>query len=730
MDENTVQIPGWKIVRTIGKGSFGCVYEVEKEDEFGESIRSAPKVISIPESNSEIDAYRDDGYDDVSLTALYRSRVEDITSEFRLMNKLKGCSNIVSYEDHMIVRHDQDIGYDIYIRMELLTPLPKYLDRNFGGNTDDEDTVRKLGADMCRALERCGRHNIIHRDIKPQNIFVNEEGDFKLGDFGIAKTSDHTTKATKTGTYGYMAPEVYWGKPYNASVDIYSLGLVLYWMLNERRGPFLPYPPAIPTPGQATEALERRMHGEALPAPKHGSEELKRITLKACAYDPKERYQSPAEMRQDLERALGRGAAAVIPAVLAGSEVNPEATVGAAGKPTASQEEMTVGIYRETPKETPVEEENATIGVIPDKPGKENPPKAEPAPEPKAEPAPEPKAEPESEPVREKKADAGTEKDTGKKRNKKRGVILCAAGVLTAVAVALIILLLTTCKPSRNGTQEAAAPTTTAVPATDTPAPKPEETAAPTTEPTAEPTAEPTEGPTPEPTEEPTPEPTTKPTPTPTRTPTPTPYETVDWTTVTPPSNARNIETKTQYSYRDKETTTSTSSSMSGWEQSGSEQKWGEWSSWSTTAVSSSSTVSVESKKQYRLYYYVCSNCQYHMPYYGDGHPCWKCGKKKVNSDSWKGWWQDTAYKNLPYKSTQTSLKKQVTIDGTTWFFNSEDLNASSSKYIRTVYRSRQQITVYSYYRWTDWSAWSDTKASGHTEYKERTLYRYQVPKK
>ncbi len=300
MEEKKSPMPGWRIIRTIGRGSFGTVYEIEKEDEFSEGFRSALKVISIPESSAEIDAYRDDCYDDESLTALYRSRVEDITSELRLLNKLKGCNNIVSYEDHMIVRHDHDPGYDIFIRMELLTPLAKFLDKDFGKNEKDEDAVRKLGTDICSALERCSRYSIIHRDIKPQNIFVNENGDFKLGDFGIAKTSDHTTKATKTGTYGYMAPEVYLGKPYNASVDIYSLGLVLYWMLNERRGPFVPLPPEVPKASQNAEALDRRMHGEPLPAPKNGSEDLKRIVLKACAFDPKGRYSSATEMKQAL----------------------------------------------------------------------------------------------------------------------------------------------------------------------------------------------------------------------------------------------------------------------------------------------------------------------------------------------------------------------------------------------------------------------------------------------
>ena len=181
-------------------------------------------------SCSEAAAYEDEGYDADSITELFRSRVADITSEFRLMSKLKGNTNVVSYEDHTIVQHDDDPGYDILIRMELLKSLPVYL-RERAKLTDPDEVEKltvKIGTDICRALELCWRYSIVHRDIKPQNIFINASGDFKLGDFGIAKTSNHTTRATRTGTYSYMAPEVYLGRPYNATVDIYSLGLVLY----------------------------------------------------------------------------------------------------------------------------------------------------------------------------------------------------------------------------------------------------------------------------------------------------------------------------------------------------------------------------------------------------------------------------------------------------------------------------------------------------------------------
>ena len=231
----------WKIVREIGEGSFGKVFEIERRD-FGYTYKAALKAITIPQSQSEVKSVLADGMDEQSATSYFRGFVEEMVAEFVLMSKLKGHSNIVSYEDHRVVEHTEGIGWDILIRMELLTPLLDHVSKNPLSRSD----VIKLGIDICKALEVCRKNNIIHRDIKPENIFYSDIGDFKLGDFGIAKTVEKTTGGlSKKGTYTYMAPEVYKGEAYGASVDIYSLGIVLYRFMNNNRTPFLP---SYPTP--------------------------------------------------------------------------------------------------------------------------------------------------------------------------------------------------------------------------------------------------------------------------------------------------------------------------------------------------------------------------------------------------------------------------------------------------------------------------------------------------
>ena len=291
----------WSIVREIGEGSFGKVFEIERRD-FGYTYKAALKAITIPQSRSEIERIADDGMGPESVTAYFRGFVQELVEEFRIMSKLKGESNIVSYEDHRVIEHTDEIGWDVFIRMELLTPLTKYAKEHGISRAD----VIRLGIDICSALELCRKNNIIHRDIKPENIFVSENGKFKLGDFGIAKTVEKTTGGlSKKGTYTYMAPEVYKGEAYGASVDIYSLGIVLYRFMNNNRAPFLP---PYPTPikyADRESAMARRIKGEPLPAPANADEALSRVILKACAYKPEERYSSAADMRRDLEVLLG-----------------------------------------------------------------------------------------------------------------------------------------------------------------------------------------------------------------------------------------------------------------------------------------------------------------------------------------------------------------------------------------------------------------------------------------
>ncbi len=287
----------WYITEELGKGAFGTVFEIERRD-FSQA-KSALKVITIPASPNEVRNYCDENFDsdEKSVTSYFYGFVEEFINEFKLMTKLRGNSNIVSIEDYDVKKHEDGIGWDIFIRMELLTPMNKY----FKENKLNQRAVIKLGIDICKALEICQKYKIIHRDIKPSNIFVSDTGEFKLGDFGIARTLEKTSSGlSKKGTYTYMAPEVFKGEEYGSNVDIYSLGIVMYRLLNNNYEPFRKER----THNDEENALMSRLKGEIMPKPANADGRLAEIVLKACNFNPKERYESPLRMRQELESIL------------------------------------------------------------------------------------------------------------------------------------------------------------------------------------------------------------------------------------------------------------------------------------------------------------------------------------------------------------------------------------------------------------------------------------------
>lgn len=287
----------WQIKEFLGSGSGGktAVFRLVRSD----SNRgvSALKVINLIEARSDIN----------SLSEVQRKEYETARDECSrnaerevwLMDDLRGNTNIVDYLDHTFVDWSDESGFgrDLLIRMELLKDLRSEIQR---GKIFTEREVLKIGHDICVALIRCHRKNILHRDVKPENIFRNKDGDYKLGDFGVSRVLDACPGAvasTGIGTYEYWPAEQMSGH-YDKRVDIYSLGLVLYELSNQNRLPF-----ATSTYVTGKE-VSMRLAGTPLPEPIDASPALAKVILKACAFDPKERYQSAEEFLRALNRVI------------------------------------------------------------------------------------------------------------------------------------------------------------------------------------------------------------------------------------------------------------------------------------------------------------------------------------------------------------------------------------------------------------------------------------------
>jgi serine/threonine protein kinase len=152
----------------------------------------------------------------------------------------------------------------------------------------------------CRGLDYAHRNGVVHRDVKPGNLLVSEDGMVKLADFGIAKAaeqSDITKVGSVLGTAAYLSPEQARGEPAGPASDLYALGVVAYQLMAGR----LPYEAASLTDLARQQATPPRrldhMAGEVPPA-------LAAAVMRALAGDPAQRYADAAEMEEALREGL------------------------------------------------------------------------------------------------------------------------------------------------------------------------------------------------------------------------------------------------------------------------------------------------------------------------------------------------------------------------------------------------------------------------------------------
>lgn len=294
---NTKVMNRWVLDSYVGRGQSGIVFKAHGPQ--GENV--AVKIISIPNEQQIKECEIAYGGDPELMESFFEQIANRFVAETESLKKLTsntgvGSKNIVRYIDH--VASKKDMEWEIIIVMEFVQSLKDY----FQNNRLDVGTVVNLGIDIATGLEHCQSMKVIHRDIKDDNIFADAQGNFKIGDFGVANNASATRASTKVGTPYYMAPEVQNGSEYTANVDVYSLGIVLYKLMNYGRFPLAPSvkEKAKLLINDNDNAFKRRMAGDTLPDPEFCPDNLKAIIRKACEFRPEDRYANATEMKNAL----------------------------------------------------------------------------------------------------------------------------------------------------------------------------------------------------------------------------------------------------------------------------------------------------------------------------------------------------------------------------------------------------------------------------------------------
>jgi len=252
---------------------------------------------------------------DVAIKVLPARSLEDARTRQRFRREALALGKLNHPNIGSVYEFGSEEGVDFLV-MELITGVS--LDTKFASGPLAEREILRLGVQLADGLEAAHRQGIIHRDMKPTNVRLTEDGRIKILDFGIAhwmapegETGDATVTLTSpheiVGTLAYMAPEQLRGQRADARTDIYATGVILYEMTTGRR-------PFADTSGpQLISAILEQQATPPSVRNQNISPALENVILKAMDRDPDRRYQSAQELRIDLER-LSSGSSPVVTA--------------------------------------------------------------------------------------------------------------------------------------------------------------------------------------------------------------------------------------------------------------------------------------------------------------------------------------------------------------------------------------------------------------------------------
>lgn len=276
------------------------------------------KHISVPESQTQIDGLKYSGAvkSDEEAKAYYERVVENYRTELELLRRLSEHTNVAAYRACDVQEKAEGIGYDLYLLADRRQTLEEYMEKT----PMTQLKAANLALDLCGALADLRKAGLLHADVKPGNILLNNKGHFMLGDLGLYRIDQlKFAPVTDRILSNYAAPELFSDVPeMNPTLDIYAVGSLLYHVYNGGHAPFEDER----TTGK--DARARRIAGDPMPAPLYADYEMTGIILKACAFRPEDRYQTPEELRQALTDYVKRNDLPddiIVPPLVAGEDL-------------------------------------------------------------------------------------------------------------------------------------------------------------------------------------------------------------------------------------------------------------------------------------------------------------------------------------------------------------------------------------------------------------------------
>lgn len=255
------------------------------------------KIISVPASQVQMDALLLAGVykDPADAMDYYKEQAEDIVREAELLQKLSRLEGFLPYEGWQIEPiTKRRLGYEVYLLSSYKRSLEKHLRRNPVTHLE----AFNMSIDICTALSVCRQAGFLYVDLKPTNIFMSEQKEYRIGDLGFLSLDalSYTTLPNKYRS-AYTPPEFEDPmSPLNATADTYALGMILYQLYNDGQLP-----------------SREDVGNDTIPSPVNADYELAEIILTAIHTNPESRWQTPGAMGQALISYMQRNAVNDVP---------------------------------------------------------------------------------------------------------------------------------------------------------------------------------------------------------------------------------------------------------------------------------------------------------------------------------------------------------------------------------------------------------------------------------